>query len=160
MRLIPVMVMAVALGGMACQSRAEEPVQPIVLSASLSPATPPVRSQTYEQWRASTPKTIATRDEAEAALVEAGMTPRAAASLSWLAANCESIVRDRDGQSIGVNLNAEGDEGGRSKGPFQINTVAHPWAKEMYLSDLKESAAAATRVWLEAGRSLEPWSCR
>lgn len=42
----------------------------------------------------------------------------------------------------------------------QINTVAHPWAKEMYLSDLKESAAAATRVWLEAGRSLEPWSCR
>lgn len=156
MRLIPVMVMAVALGGMACQSRAEEPVQPIVLSASLSPATPPVRSQTYEQWRASTPKTIATRDEAEAALVEAGMTPRAAASLSWLAANCEAPARDRDGQSIGLNLQAVGDNG-LSRGPLQINVGWNPQYSDTYLFDLHESAKAAVEIWRTQG--LSAWSC-
>lgn len=132
---------------------------PITLSAAIAPPTIQPTVMTYEQWRASEPRLIATRDEAETALIEAGMTPRAAASLSWLAANCEAPVRDRGGESIGINLSAVGDNG-LAHGVFQIREDAHPWSRNVYMADLNESAAAATRVWLEAGRSLSPWSCR
>ena len=134
---------------------------PILLPAALtapSDMTPPhPRVQSYAEWRASEPRTIATEEEIEGALVEAGMPQEDARTLSRLAVNCEAPVIDRVGVSIGADLSAVGDQG-RAIGAFQIRLDAHPWARELDLTDLDVSAQAAVHIWREAG-SLAPWAC-
>ena|SRR3990172_1512184 len=46
-----------------------------------------------------------------------------------------------------------------SRGLFQINVNAHPWAADWNLFDPDTNARAARRVYDEAGGSWEPWSC-
>ena len=129
---------------------------PILLPARLAIPEPPVRTQTYTQWRASEPVTVATEDEVWVALVEAGMPPVSAAVLARAAVRCESPVLDRDGTSIGARLTAVGDAGA-SRGPLQIHTGWNPWASSAYLFDLTAAAEAATRIEREGG--VGRWSC-
>lgn len=127
---------------------------PILLPVALATAQPiPL---TYERWRSETPLTIVTEEELRVALIEAGIPHGDSAYLASLAVNCEAPARQRDGVSIGARMDARGDEGGRSQGPLQINTVAHPWATN--LNSLTSSAAAAARVYWMQG--TEAWSCR
>ena len=92
------------------------------------------------------------------ALIEAGIPHQDAAHLARVSVSCESPVKQRDGVSIGARMDARGDEGGRSRGPLQINTAAHEWARDLYLADLTASAEAAARVYRMQGVSA--WSCR
>lgn len=157
-----VLAMAVALVAITVgcgDAQATEPEQaPIVLSATLSAPTPfTPRVLSLAEWRATVPRRIATVEEAETALIEAGMPPVEASVLASIAANCEAPKRDRDGTSIGIDLNARGDADGRSQGAFQVNTVAHPWSRDLYLADLDVSAQAAVRIFRAQG--LSAWSC-
>jgi hypothetical protein len=45
-----------------------------------------------------------------------------------------------------------------SRGPWQVNVLAHPWARGMNLYDPNVAASAAHRVWARAGRSWTPWA--
>jgi hypothetical protein len=45
-----------------------------------------------------------------------------------------------------------------SRGMWQVNTYAHPWARAMNLRDTNQAAAAAYRVWKGAGGSWSPWT--
>lgn len=45
-----------------------------------------------------------------------------------------------------------------SRGMWQVNTLAHPWAASMNLRDTNAAAGAAFRVWSQAGRSWSPWT--
>ena len=131
---------------------------PVVLATEQPTALTYERSTslTYERWRSETPLTIVTEEELRVALIEAGIPHGDSAYLASLAVNCEAPVRQWDGVSIGARMDARGDEGGRSQGPLQINTVAHPWATN--LNSLTSSAAAAARVYWMQG--TEAWSCR
>jgi TP901 family phage tail tape measure protein len=44
-----------------------------------------------------------------------------------------------------------------SRGMWQINTLAHPWARGLNLRDANVAARAARRVWREAG-GFSPWT--
>lgn len=58
-----------------------------------------------------------------------------------------------------------GDPGARNNSPpredsqglWQINTLAHPWTAGTNLYDPATNAAAAYRVWTQAGGSWRPW---
>lgn len=41
---------------------------------------------------------------------------------------------------------------------WQINTLAHPWARKLNLTNSVVGARAARRVWQQAGRSWRPWT--
>lgn len=139
-------IVAILTGG-------EDRPAPPAVTATPSPV---VRSRTYQAWRAATPATIATEDEVRVALIEAGMPHEASRQLARAAVECESPKWDRDGESIGADLHAVGDQG-RAIGPFQIRVDVHKWAQGMYLPDLQQSAQAAVRVWREQG--AEAWAC-
>ena len=122
---------------------------------SPAPSTP--RVLRYAEWRASEPRTIASEEEIEAALVAAAVPPQDAAHLARIAVSCEAPVKQRDGVSIGADLHAIGDQG-RAIGAFQIRVDAHPWALDLDLTSLTDSAAAAARVYAMQG--LSAWSCK
>lgn len=155
-----VLVMAVALVAIlaGCQGAGTplEAVAPSPSPGTPSEATYP-RVLSYSDWRAQTPILIATEDEVRVALIEAGIPHQDAAHLARVAVSCEAPARQRDGVSIGARMDARGDEGGRSQGPLQLNTVAHEWARGMYLADLTASAEAAARVYRMQG--VNAWTC-
>jgi hypothetical protein len=45
-----------------------------------------------------------------------------------------------------------------SRGMWQVNTMAHPWARGMNLRDTDQAARAAHKVWSQAGGSWSPWT--
>lgn len=122
------------------------------------------RALTFDTWRGTTPITIATAGEAQAALIAAGMDWRNAERLADALADCEAPVREVvTGRSIGINLLERGDDG-LAHGGFAIRVDWHPELAARYdLDTLEGGAAASVEIAEESVRmgraALWPWVC-
>lgn len=167
-------IIGVLLSGPDAGSSAAPPVARTPVPLALGVAVPaestdaaarpdPPRALTFETWRGTTPITIATTEEAQAALIAAGMDWRNAEHLAPALADCEAPVRDASGRSIGINLLARGDDG-LAHGGFAIRIDYHPQLAARYdLDTLDGGAAASVEVSAESARmgraALWPWVC-
>jgi len=72
----------------------------------------------------------------------------------------EAVIMAAIGKAeSGLRIAAHNDRGEDSRGIWQVNLRAHPWADPtLMLTDPLYQAKAAYRVYVDAGRRFTPWS--